>query len=336
MIERLPFGETIKGEPVTAYVLTNASGMQVKLLDMGATIAEIMVPDRDGRMENVALGFDSPAGYEGLSDAYIGAVVGRVANRIAGAEFMLRGKTYRLGQNNGKNSLHGGMDSYSLRVWDAEANEQKNSVTFKLFSKDGDQNYPGNLWIRVTYILTDEGEVKISYRAKADEVTLVNLTNHCYFNLSGKGWGTEILDHELWINGDLITPVDGDLIPTGEFLDVKGTPFDFTEPKTVGRDIGADDEQLNLAGGYDHNWMLKKGEAQLVFFHPESGRRMTMTTDQPGVQVYSGNFLEEKHSGICFETQVPPDSIHHDNFPNCILMPEQEWERETVYRFDLA
>jgi len=336
MIERQPFGVTAKGEPVTAYLLTNASGMRVKLLDFGAAIAEVWMPDRKGHFENAVLSFDSPAGYEEHADAYIGAVVGRVANRIAGASFMLHGKTYHLGQNDGKNSLHGGMDSYSLRIWGAELNELRKRVTFKLFSGDGDQNYSGNLWIKVTYTLTDDGELKIRYRAKSDQMTLLNLTNHCYFNLSGKGWGTEILDHKLWINGDRITPVDEALIPTGAFLPVEGTPMDFTVPKTVGRDIMADDEQLKIAGGYDHNWMLNEGKNQLIFYHPETGRRMTMTTDLPGVQVYSGNFLEEKHSGICFETQIPPDAIHHDNFPNCILMPDQEFESETVYRFDVA
>lgn len=336
MIERQPFGMTASGAPVTAYILTNASGMRVKLLDLGATIAEVWTPNREGVFGNAVLGFDSPAGYEENASAYLGAVVGRVANRIAGASFMLQGKTYHLGQNDGKNSLHGGMDSYSLRVWDVELNELRNRVIFKLFSVDGDQNYPGNLWIRVTYTLTDEGELKISYHAKADQMTLLNLTNHCYFNLSGEGWGHEVLDHKLWINADQMTPVDADLIPTGEFLDVAGTPMDFTKPKTVGRDILTDDEQLKIAGGYDHNWMLKAGDSQLIFYHPATGRRMTMKTDMPGVQVYSGNFLEQKHSGICFEAQVPPDAVHHDDFPNCILMPDQEFESETVYRFDVA
>ncbi len=336
MIERQPFGTTANGAAVTAYRLTNASGMSLTLLDLGATIAEIRVPDRGGRLENVVLNFDSPAGYEGNEGSYLGAVVGRVANRIAGATFMLHGKTYCLGANDGKNSLHGGMDTYSLRVWDVEVEELRNRVTFKLFSGDGDQNYPGNLWIKVTYTLTDEGEVRIRYRAKADQMTLLNLTNHSYFNLSGKGWDSTVLDHMLWINANRTTPVDAELIPTGEYREVAGTPMDFTVPKTVGRDIEAEDEQLKFAGGYDHNWMLNRGESQLICYHPETGRRMTMVTDQPGVQVYSGNFLEKKRAGICFETQVPPDAVHHDNFPNCILMPEHEVESTTVYRFDVA
>lgn len=336
MIERQPFGTTVNGAAVTAYRLTNASGMSLTLLDLGATIAEIRVPDREGRLENVVLNFDSPAGYEANGSSYLGAVVGRVANRIAGATFMLHGKTYCLAANDGRNSLHGGTDTYSLRVWDAELEELRNRVTFKLFSGDGDQNYPGNLWIKVTYTLTEEGEVRIRYRAKSDQMTLLNLTNHSYFNLSGKGWDSTVLDHMLWINANRTTPVDAGLIPTGEYREVAGTPMDFTVPKTVGRDIDAADEQLKLAGGYDHNWMLNRGERQLICYHPETGRRMTMVTDQPGVQVYSGNFLEKKRAGICFETQTPPDAVHHDNFPNCILMPGHEVESTTVYRFDVA
>lgn len=336
MIERQQFGTTSNGKAVTAYILTNASGMRVKLLDLGAIIAEIWVPDREGKLGNAVLNFESPAGYEENEGTYLGAVVGRVANRIAGASFMLRGKTYQLGMNNGRNSLHGGMDTYSLRVWDVETEELRNRVTFKLFSGDGDQNYPGNLWIKVTYTLTDEGEVRIRYRAKSDQMTLLNLTNHSYFNLSGKGWESTILDHMLWINSSRMTPVDAELIPTGEYREVAGTPMDFTVPKTVGRDIEADDEQLKFAGGYDHNWMLEKGESQLIFYHPKTGRRMTMVTDLPGVQVYSGNFLEKKRAGMCFETQIPPDAVHHDNFPNCILMPDQEVESTTIYRFDVA
>lgn len=333
MIEKENFGIAKSGEPVTAYILTNASGMRIKLIDLGATVVEIWAPDRQGKLENVVLGYESPEDYE-TKGGYLGAVVGRVANRIAGASFMLHGKTYRLVANSGANSIHGGIDTYSRRVWGAEVNELRNSVTFKLFSPDGDQNYPGNLWIKVTYTLTDEGELRIRYRAKSDQMTLLNLTNHSYFNLSGKTWDADVLDHMLWINSRQITPVDEALIPTGEFLDVAGTPMDFTVPKPVGRDIDAEDEQIKIAGGYDHNWMLKKGDCQLICYHHGTGRRMTMVTDMPGVQVYSGGCVNR--TGICFETQIPPDAVHHDNFPNCILMPEQEIESITSYRFDVA
>ena len=333
MIEKQAFGTVKTGQMVTVYTLTNASGMMVKVTDLGATLMEVWTPDREGHLGNVVLGYATCEDYE-INAKCLGATVGRVANRIAGAEFMLRGKTYHLETNNGKNCCHSGKDPYYRRMWDAEVNEFKNSVTFKLFSPDGDQNFPGNLWIKVTYTLTDEGEVRINYRAKTDEVTLFNPTNHSYFNLSGKGFEAPILDHMLWINADQMTPVGADLIPTGEIRDVIGSPMDFTAPKLVGRDIDADDEQICFGHGYDHNWVLKAGEDQLICYHPGSGRRLTMTTDMPGVQVYSGGCVNR--TGICFETQVPPDAVHHDNFPNCILMPDQEFESTTSYRFDVA
>lgn len=360
MIEQSVFGTTKDGTEIKSYTLTNKHGMKVKLLELGATIAEIWTPDRRGEMGDVVLGYATPAEYE-HNDGYIGAVVGRVANRIGGAEFMLSGKRYQLDANDGKNTLHGGFDSYSTRIWEATTEEMRNRVTFKLFSPDGDQGYPGNLWIQVTYTLTDEGELKIRYRGTADQMTIINLTNHAYFNLSGKLGAEAVLDHKVWINADQMTPVvDSASIPTGEYRDVAGTPMDFTVPKLLGRDIDADYDQLNYGGGYDHNWMLKSGEAQIIMYHPETGRRMTVITDQPGVQMYSGNFLRglvktivdgktvtvpgydlmgqeiKYRSGICFETQVPPDAVHHDNFPNCILMPEMEYETETIYRFDVA
>ena len=360
MIEQSVFGTAKDGTLVKSFVLVNKNGMRVNLLNLGATIAEVWTPDRDGNVGDVVLGYATPAEYEN-NDGYIGAVVGRVANRIGGASFMLSGKTYRLGANDGENSLHGGMDSYSVRVWDAVVEEMRNRVTFKLFSPDGDQGYPGNLWIKVTYTLTDENELKIRYRAKSDGLTLLNLTNHAYFNLSGKLGASSILDHKVWINSDQMTPVaDSASIPTGEYRDVAGTPMDFTTPKLLGQDIDKGYDQLNYGGGYDHNWMLKKGDAQIIMYHPETGRRMTVVTDMPGVQMYSGNFLRglvkthidgktvtvpghdlmgqeiQYRSGVCFETQVPPDAVHHDNFPTCILMPEQEFESETVYRFDVG
>ena len=360
MIEQSVFGTAKDGTEVKSYVLTNRSGMKVKLLDLGATIAEIWTLDRFGQFGDVVLGYGTPAEYE-QNSGYIGAVVGRVANRIGGAEFMLGGKRYQLDANNGVNSLHGGFASYSTRVWDAAVDEMRNRVTFKLFSPDGDQGYPGNLWIKVTYTLTDEGELKIRYQANTDQMTIINLTNHAYFNLSGKLGAADVLDHKVWMNSDQMTPVvDAGSIPTGEFRDVAGTPMDFTVPKTLGRDIEADYDQINYGGGYDHNWMLKRGDAQIIVYHPETGRRMTVITDQPGVQMYTGNFLRglvpvmvdgkmvevpgkdlmgqeiKYRSGVCFETQVPPDAVHHDNFPNCILMPEMEYESETTYRFDVA
>lgn len=332
MIEKQAFGTAKTGQEVTAYILTNASGMKIKLIDFGATLVEVWTPDRDGHLGNVVLGHTTCEDYETKGGCF-GATVGRVANRIAGAEFMLRGKAYHLEANNGKNCCHSGTDAYYRRVWDAQVNEFKNSVTFKLFSPDTDQGFPGNLWMKVTYTLTDEGEIRIDYHAKTDEMTMFNPTNHSYFNLSGKTVDATILDHVLWINADRTTPVGEDLIPTGEICDVAGTPMDFTVPKTVGRDIDAEDDQIRFGNGYDHNWMLKAGEAQLICYHPGSGRRLTMTTDMPGVQVYSGG---AKRVGICFETQVPPDAVHHDNFPNCILMPDQEFESTTSYRFDVA
>lgn len=341
MIEQERFGTAKDGTPIKSYVLINKNGMKVKLLSLGATVAEIWTPDRSGVCGNVVLGYATPEEYE-QNDGYLGAVVGRVANRIGGASFMLGGKTYHLDANDSVNSLHGGFDSYSVRVWETTAvEEMRNRVKFRLFSPDGDQHYPGNLWIEVTYILTEENELKIRYRAKTDQLTLLNLTNHSYFNLSGKLGDASVLDHKVWINSDTFTPVaDAASIPTGEYRKVAGTPMDFSEPKLLGQDIEADYDQLIFGSGYDHNWMLKKGDAQVVLYHPETGRRMTVVTDMPGVQMYSGNYLTGQaithRSGICFETQIPPDAVHHDNFPTCILMPDQEFESETVYRFDVA
>lgn len=359
MIEQSIFGTAKDGTPVKSFVLTNNNGMRVKLINFGATIAEIWAPDRQGLMGNVVLGFRTVAEYEENSGC-LGAVVGRVANRIAGASFMLSGKTYQLVKNNGENSIHGGTDYYSQRIWDTEVEEMRNRVTFKLFSPDGDQNYPGNLWIKVTYTLTEDNELKLRYRAKTDQITIVNLTNHAYFNLSGRLGARSILDHMVWMNSDRMTPADSTSIPTGEYRDVAGTPMDFRAPKLIGQDIDADYDQTAMGKGYDHNWMLKKGDAQAIMYHPETGRRMTMITDMPGVQVYSGNGLGglapafvdgrkvrvpgydqdgqeiQNRSGICFETQLPPDAVHHDNFPTPILMADQEYESETVYRFDAA
>ena len=359
MIEQSIFGTAKDGTPVKSFVLTNKNGMKVKLISLGATIAEIWAPDRQGVRGTVVLGYRTVAEYEENAGC-LGAVVGRVANRIAGASFMLSGKTYQLVKNNRENSIHGGTDFYSQRIWDAEVEEMRNRVTFKLFSPDGDQNYPGNLWIKVTYTLTEDNELKLHYRARTDQITIVNLTNHAYFNLSGRLGAVDVLDHLLWMNSDQMTPADATSIPTGEYRDVAGTPMDFTVPKPVGRDIDADYDQTVLGKGYDHNWVLKPGAAQAILYHPATGRRMTMITDMPGVQIYTGNFLRGlapaqvdgrkvrvpgydqegqeivNRSGICLETQLPPDAVHHENFPTPILLPDQEYETETIYRFDAA
>jgi aldose 1-epimerase len=337
-----PFGKTADGQAVEVYTLKNKNGMTVKIMTLGATIVELQAPDKNGKTANVVLGFDNVAGYQSADNQFFGCTVGRVANRIARGKFTLDGKDYQLAVNNGKNHLHGGdKRTFDKVVWKAEV--VKGGVVFTYTSADGEENYPGTVKARVTYGLTDANELSITFEAVTDKATPVNLTNHSYFNLAGAGAAT-VLDHELEVNAKEYTPADDELIPTGKIAPVAGTPLDFTKPTRVGARI----EPLLKTGaiGYDHNFVLAKRDgldfaARLT--DPKSGRVLTVRTTQPGLQVYTGNFLKgqkgkdgqvyRQRSAICLETQHFPDAVHHPNFPSIILRPGQTYRHQCVYAF---
>jgi len=332
---------------VREYTLRNSHGMEVRLTNYGATVTAIRVPDRNGKADDVALGYNSLEGYVNAVDRpYFGAVVGRYGNRIAKGTFQLDGKTFALAKNNGENHLHGGNMGFDKVIWNAKI-LGPHSIRFSHLSRNGDEGYPGNLSVRVTYTLENDNALRIDYRATTDRATPVNLTNHTYFNLAGEGSPT-ILDHELMIAANTFTPVDRGLIPTGELRKVAGTPFDFRKAKPIGRDIGAGDRQLTCGLGYDHNWVLDKppGEMTLAatLYEPRSGRLLEVFTNEPGLQFYSGNFLDGRlrgksgrpylhRSGLCLETQHFPDSPNHPAFPSTILHPGEIHKTTTVYRF---
>jgi len=333
---------------IKEFCLTNESGVEVRLTNYGARITAIKVADRDGNFADVVLGHNNVEEYINAEDRpYFGAVVGRYGNRIAKGKFTLDGKEYTLATNNGENSLHGGNMGYDKQVWDAEVSGD--NVIFTLVSHDGEEGYPGKLTIKVTYTLTDENELKIAYFATTDKATPINLTNHTYFNLAGEGFKT-VEGHELMINANAFTPVTDALIPTGEFRPVKGTPFDFTVSKPIGRDIKQKNTQLEYGNGYDHNFVLNKGKGSMTLaatlYESKSGRVMETFTEEPGVQFYSGNFLSgcltgksgKKYlfrSGLCLETQHYPDSPNQKNFPSSILKPGEEYKTATVYKFSV-
>lgn len=338
------FGVNSKKEKATLYSFKNANGVVMEVSDFGATLYALLVPDKDGNPVDVVLGYDSPEEYMGPSGTGFGATIGRNGNRIGKAQFTLNGKTYELDKNNNGNNLHSGLDYYHYRMWEVKATTD-NSITLSLHSPDGDQGYPGTLDVDVTYTLTDDNELCIDYNGAVDEDTIVNMTNHSYFNLNGHASGN-VLDHELWMDADAFTATDEQLIPTGEIVPVEGTPMDFRIKKTVGRDIENQYEALIFGGGYDHNWCLNNhGEfAKVIELSSEiSGITMEVYTDLPGVQVYSGNFLKEekgkqgivyKHrQGICFETQHYPDAINHENFPSPIVKKGEEYRTRTIYKF---
>ena len=339
-IERTDFGKMPDGQVVHQFTLTNARHTLTKLITYGARWAEHHVHDTAGRRANVLLGFDNLDQYL-KDDPFFGCTTGRVANRIAGAAFELDGKTYKLTPNDGPNLLHGGKGSLDKRVWRAEPDEAANAVRFTYVSPDGDNGFPGALSMDVTYTLTDDDALRIDYRATTDKPTPVNLTNHAYFNLAGAGSG-DVLAHVLHVNADSYTPVDAKLIPTGKIEPVKGTPMDFTTPQPIGSRIA----QVS-GGGYDHNYCLngKAGETKRCarVRDPGSGRVMEIHTTEPGVQLYTGNFLDgklrgnggtyPKHGGFCLETQKYPDAVHHPHFPSIILRPGEEYRQTTVHRF---
>ena len=337
------YGE-VDGEKVIQYTLTNPSGMSLKIINYGATVTDVMVPDKNGKMGNVVLGYDSLAGFLQTGNPYFGCIVGRYANRIANAKFTLDGKEYTLAANNNGNTLHGGLKGFDKRVWKVSDinTDSTASLKFTYDSKDGEEGYPGNLHAEVVYTLTSDNGLKIEYTATTDKATPVNLTNHCYFNLSA-GADSTILDHELMIKARQFTPVNDKLIPTGKIDTVHGNAMDFTSAKKIGKDIA------QVAGGYDHNWVFQKPENRFdmvaSLYHEPSGRLMEVFTTEPGIQFYSGNFLNGtltntrggakyvKHAGLCLETQHFPDSPNQPAFPNTILKPGETYQQITVYKF---
>jgi aldose 1-epimerase len=341
------FGKTPDGTAVDMYVLTSAAGMQAKIITYGGIITELLVPDRAGKWGDVVLGFDDLKGYL-AGHPYFGAIVGRVANRIAKGKFTLDGKEYTLAINNGPNALHGGKKGFDKVVWQAKPAETADGVSLTLtyVSPDGEEGYPGNLTASVTYTLTKQNELKIDYSATTDKATPINLSNHSYFNLAGPASGN-ILGHELQLEAEKYTPVDETLIPTGEIKSVADTPLDFIKPAAIGARI---DKLQGNPRGYDHNMVLKSGGKTLALaarvHEPKTGRIMEMFTTEPGVQFYTGNFLDgtlkgkagvtyQKHQGFCLEAQHFPDSVHHPNFPSTILEPGKTYSQTTVYKFSV-
>jgi aldose 1-epimerase len=347
-MKKQPYGKAPDGKEITLYTMTNKNGMEVAITNFGGIVVSIKVPDRSRKFDDVVLGYDSLEGYF-TNPSYFGAIIGRYANRIAHGKFTLDGKTYTLAKNNGENSLHGGMNGFNKMVWTArDISKGDPSLELTYVSKDGEEGYPGNLSARVVYTLTAQDELRIEYSATTDKDTVLNLTNHSYFNLAGQGTG-DILGHVLTIRSDRFTPVDAGLIPTGELRSVQGTPFDFIKAFVIGDRIGQDDEQLKLGRGYDHNWVLNptsKGEVSFAaqVYEPKSGRVLEVWTDQPGIQFYSGNFLDGtihgkggavygQRSGLCLETQHFPDSPNQPEFPTTLLKPGAHFHSTTIFKF---
>jgi aldose 1-epimerase len=344
-IQKMDFGRTSDGTPVDLYVLRNTKGTIAKIMTYGAILTELDVADRNGKLDDVVLGFDNLKDYL-AGHPMFGATVGRVANRIAKGKFTLDGKDYKLAVNSSPNSIHGGRKGFDKVIWKAEALTKPDGVAVQLNyrSRDGEEGYPGNLSTTVTYTLTNDNELKITYGATTDKPTPVNLTNHSYFNLSGAKDG-DVLGHELMLAADEYTPADNSLIPTGEIKSVRGTPLDFTRPTPIGARIA---ELKPSLGGYDHNYVLRGGGKSLILvarvYEPKSGRVMEMFTTEPAVQLYTANFLDSnrkakggvayrKHQGFCLEAQHFPDSVNHANFPSIILRPGGTYRQTTVYKF---
>ncbi|HTY38282.1 MAG TPA: aldose epimerase family protein [Bacteroidota bacterium] len=347
-MEKISFGKTREGVEAYLYTLRNKNGMEARITNYGGIVVSLIVPDRNGKLGDVALGFDSLSGYLHGSP-YIGALIGRYGNRIGKGKFTLNGSAYTLATNNGANALHGGVKGFDKVVWtvDEKTSIPGKSLSLTYVSKDGEEGYPGTLTAHVVYSVTDDNELKIEYTATTDKPTIVNLTQHSYFNLAGAGSGS-ILNHELFIDAYKFTPIDAGLIPTGELQSVKGTPMDFTTPTAIGARIDQKDAQLKDGLGYDHNWVLNKpfnsmGLAARVY-EKTTGRIMEVRTTEPGLQFYSGNFLDGsltgkggskygKRDGFCLETQHFPDSPNKPNFPTTTLLPGQTLTSTTIYKF---
>jgi aldose 1-epimerase len=338
-----PFGHTADGREVFTFTLTSTKGLRARITNFGAALVNLFIPDRAGNLGDVVLGYDTVEGYMNQT-VYLGVTVGRYANRIGKAKFTLDGVTYQLAANNGPNHLHGGDKGFHRVLWEAQeavATDDKAWVKMTYLSKDGDEGYPGNLQATVTYTLTDSDELQINYEARTDKKTIVNMTNHSYWNLAGAGNG-DILNHELFINADRFTPMDKGLIPVGSFASVHDMPLDFTRPRTIGSRL------RHLATGYDHNYVVngQAGTLRLCaeVHEPQTGRTMTIQTTEPGVQLYSGNYLNEsvvgkegkkylKHAAFCLETQHFPDSPNKATFPSVVLEPGQVYASQTVHKF---
>ena len=341
------FGKTSDGQSVDIYTLTNANGVEARITTYGGIVVSLKTPDRNGKMDDIVLGFDTLDEYL-KGHPFFGAIAGRYANRIAKGQFTLNGVEYKLPVNNGENSLHGGIKGFDKVVWKSRQVPAKDGVAIELtyLSKDGEEGYPGNLTSTIVYTLTDKNELKIDYSATTDKDTVINLTNHSYFNLAGQGNG-DILNHQMMINAKSFTPVDSTLIPTGELRSVKDTPFDFTQPKAIGERVNQEDEQLKFGQGYDHNYVVN-GQMGVLrqaakVTEPSTGRVMEVWTTEPGVQLYIGNFLTEmkgkagkgynRRNGFCLETQHFPDSPNKPNFPSAVLKKGGRYQTTTVFKF---
>lgn len=337
------FGTTEKGEKTCLYTMKNDSGLEVSVSDFGATLVNVCVPGKDGKLVDVTLGYDDAAAYEKGGEAF-GATVGRSANRIKDARVEINGTEYELGKNDNGNNLHSGLDFYQKRMWEVVENGDDH-VTFLLHSPDGDQGYPGALDMSVTYSLDEENLLTIHYEAVPDKDTIINMTNHSYFNLNGHDSGT-VTGHTIKLDADFFTPADAQSIPTGEIRSVEGTPMDFRQGRVIGAEIDADYEPLHLGSGYDHNWVLKnenRFDKVAEVTADESGISMEVYTDLPGVQIYTANFLNgepgkdgaryARRSAVCLETQYYPDAIHHENFPSPICRAGEKYDTRTGYRF---
>jgi len=348
-VKREPFGKMPDGKAVERFTLTNANGVELKAISYGGIITSLRVPDRTGRLDDIVLGFDNLEGYL-KEHPFFGAIIGRYGNRIAKGAFTLDGKTYTLATNNAPNHLHGGNNGFDKVPWTGDPVAGRNAIAFTRTSPDGEEGYPGNLRVRVTYTLTDKNELIVDYLATTDKPTPVNLTQHSYFNLAGHASG-DILGHQLLLNADRYTPVDDTLIPTGELAPVAGTPFDFRQPTAIGARIDQDHPQLKNGKGYDHNWVLNRTGSgrQLAarVIESRTGRTMEIATTEPGIQFYSGNFLDGtltgkagavyKHrTGFCLETQHYPDSPNQPKFPSTTLRPGTEYKTSTVFTFGVA
>jgi len=349
-ISRMEFGQ-IDGKTVHLYTLKNKNGLEARITNYGGIVVSLMVPDRQGNFSDIVLGYDSLASYV-KATPYFGALIGRYGNRIGNAKFTLNGTSYQLAANDGPNTLHGGLKGFDKVVWDADPDSGGPGASLKLryMSKDGEEGYPGNLSVTVVYSLTDSNQLRIEYTATTDKPTVLNLTHHSYFNLSGAGRG-DILGHELTINADRFTPIDAGLIPTGDIRNVEGTPVDFRRASTIGARINADDEQLRFGKGYDHNWVLNRYGDGLTLAarltEHSTGRTMEVWTTEPGIQFYSGNFLNGTsigkggipyayRTGVCLETQHFPDSPNKPGFPSTALNPGETYRSTTVYTFTVG
>ncbi|MEM8906925.1 MAG: aldose epimerase family protein [Bacteroidota bacterium] len=347
-LDQRSFGQLSDGREVHLFILRNSQGMEAHISNYGATLVNLYTPDRNGQLADVVLGFDELAGYLGAHPNF-GSTVGRYANRIAKGRFRLDGQSYQLAINNGENHLHGGIIGIDKKLWSAhtESTNEEQRLQLRYLSKNGEENYPGNLQIEVNYILTEDNALEIVYQATTDLATVVNFTHHSYFNLAGESNGT-ILDHELMLVSDATTEVDAGLIPTGQLADVTNTPFDFRTATAIGARINADHTQLKYGNGYDHNWVIRDWNQSprlaATLYDPASGRFLEVITTEPGIQVYTGNWLEETlkgkggrgfrpHQGVCLETQHFPNSPNHAHFPSTVLRPGETYRQKTVYRF---